>query len=195
MENEEVIVNSTIEEDPDEIVTIPFDLFQSFLGRYYIGRTPVLTLRRCCDCWGGLINPRDSAVNLFIDNISVSNSSCIPFCTRIWLNTTPLGSVLISPFVTLANTVVEPMPVSFGLLSYAQGLKIVPFNGDSLASQFARPCSTLDSAFGGKIIIPPGGNIIVFCYSHDGPGPGSGPGGGCASCEISFQWWEMPVEC
>lgn len=190
MENEELTVNSTNGRDPDEIVTIPFDLFQSFSGRYYIGRTPVLTLRRCCDCWGGLINPRDSSVNLFIDTISVSNTSGTPFCTRIWLNTTPFGRILVSPFVTLANTAVEPMPVSIGLLSSAQGLSMVPFNGDSLASQFARPFRTLDSVFGGKIIIPPGGNIIVFCYSHDGPGSA---GGACASCEISFQWWEMPV--
>jgi hypothetical protein len=192
MENEEVIVNSTCEEDPDEIVTIPFDLFQSFLGRYYIGRTPALTLRGGCDCWGGLINPRDSSVNLFIDNISVSNTSGTPFCTRIWLNTTPFGRIQVSPFVTLANTAVEPMPVSFGLLSYSLGLRIVPFNGDSMASQIARPFCSLDSSFGGKVIIPPGGNIIVFC-SSDGLGPG--PGGVCTSCEISFQWWEMPAEC
>lgn len=187
MENENVIVDSPLDEDPGEIVTIPFDLFQSFLGRYYIGRTPVLTLRGGCDCWGGLINPRDSSVNLFIDNISVSNTSGAPFCTRIWLNTTPFGRILVSPFVTLSNTAVEPMPVSFALLSYAQVLRMVPFNGDSLASQFARPFRTLDSAFGGKIIIPPGGNIIVFCHSNEGSG------GCCASCEISFQWWEMPV--
>jgi hypothetical protein len=68
---------------------------------------------------------------------------------------------------------------------------MVPFNGDSLASQIAKPFCSQDTVFGGKIIIPPGGSIILFCCSGDGP---AGPGGGCASCEISFQWWESPVE-
>ena len=190
MENEEVIVNSTAEANNDPVVTIPYDLFQSFRGKYYIGRTPILTIRSQSNCWGGLLNPHDSGVNLFIDTISVTNTSGSPFCARIWLNNTPFGRIFVSPFVTPANTAADPVRISHGLLSYAQNLRIVPFNGDSLASQFVRPQGTQLNEFGGKLILPPCGSCIFFCYARDGAG---GVSSAIQTCEISMQWWEQDV--
>lgn len=182
MENEEATLISEANNDPDQVVTIPFDLYQSFLGRYYIGRTPTLTLRPGCNCWGGLANPDDSPVNLFVDSISVSCLSPLSCCARIWLNTTLFGRIIVSPFVTLANTAVDPMPFSNALLSYAQNLRMAPFNGDSLAGEVIRPLGTLTDSFGGKLIVPPGGSVIVYLSLPDPQG--------CLNCEVSCRWWE-----
>jgi len=182
MENEEATLLPASNDDPDQTVTIPFDLYQSFLGRYYIGRTPTLTLRPGCNCWGGLANPDDSPVNLFVDLISVNGLSPVSCCARIWLNTTLFGRIFVSPFVTLANTAVNPTPYSNALFSYAQNLRIAPFNGDSLAAEVVRPLSALRDSFGGKVIIPPGGSIIIYLSLLDS--------GGCLNCEVSCRWWE-----
>lgn len=182
MENEEATLISSAADDPDRVVTIPFDLYQSFLGRYYIGRTPTLTLRPGCNCWGGLANPDDSPVNLFVDSVSVSCLSPVSCCARIWLNNTLFGQIFVSPFVTPANTAMDPVPVSNALLSYAQNLRMAPFNGDSLAGEAVRPLGTLTDSFGGKLIVPPGGSAIVFLCLPDSQG--------CLNCEVSCRWWE-----
>ncbi len=186
MENEEATLISAPCDDPEQVITIPFDLYQSFLGRYYIGRTPTLTLRPGCNCWGGLANPDDSPVNLFVDSISVACLSPVCCCARIWLSNTLFGQIFVSPFVTLANTAMDPMPVSNALLSYAQNLSIAPFNGDSLTAEIIRPLGTLTNSFGGKVIIPPGGSVIVYLSLLDS--------GGCLNCEVSCRWWEKETD-
>lgn len=182
MENEEESQHPPADGDPSQIVSIPFDLYQSFLGRYYIGRTPTLTLRPGCNCWAGLVNPDDSPVNLFIDSVTVASVSPFSCCARIWLNTTLFGLISVSPFVTLANTAINPMPNSNALLSYAQNLSMAPFNGGSLAGAVVRPMGTLTEDFGGKVVVPPGGSIIIYLSLADPRG--------CLNCEVGCRWWE-----
>lgn len=185
---------SDAQASPEEVIIVPYELYQSFMGRYYIGHTPGLTMKNGSNCWGGIINPRDSDADVFIDSICISNTSCLTVCSRTWINHTPAGSIFASKFVMPANTATNPVRHPAGRLSYAQNIRATPTDGQSLSSLFTRPFGTQTLEYGGKIIIPPGGSCIVFCYAHDLAGvTGSGAGAFTQSCEISMQWWEQPL--
>lgn len=192
MPDEELFANEPAQNDPEEIIGVPYSLFQSFLGMYYIGRTPGLIVRSGSNCWGGIINPRDSDADVFIDSISVSNTCTSAVCTRIWINNATFGSVYVSPYVTQANTTAQPSRDPSAVFSYAQDLQSTPQDGSSLASRFIGPLETQTQEFGGKLIIPPCGSCIVFCYARE---PAAKPGQAASSqtCEITMQWWEQPV--
>ncbi len=185
---EEETINTP--EIPEEVVGVPYTLLQSFLGKYYIGRSPGLFLRSGSHCWGGVINPRDSDADIFVDSISVSNTCGATVCTRIWINGTMFGNIYASPYVTPANTTADPARYPRGMFSYAQDLKSTPQDGVSLASLFVAPYASQTQEFGGKLIIPPNGSCIVFCYARDSSG---GQSSASQACEISMQWWEQQI--
>lgn len=192
MPDDEPFANAPAENDPGEVIGIPYSLFQSFLGMYYIGRTPGLFIRSGGNCWGGIINPRDSDADVFIDSISVSNTSSFAVCTRLWINSSTFGSVYVSPYVTQANTAADPPRCARAVLSYAQDLQTTPQDGNSFASRFIGPLETQTQEFGGKIIIPPCGSCIVFCYARE-PAAKPGPAASMQTCEITVQWWEQQI--
>jgi hypothetical protein len=189
---DEELIASPAQDVPEEVVGVPYSLFQSFLGKYYKGRTPGLFIKTGSNCWGGIINPRDFDADVFIDSISVSNTSTSAVCTRIWINSTTLGTVYVSPYVTPANTAAEPVRCPRAVLSYAQDLRSTPVDGASFVSRYIGPLLTHTQEFGGKLIIPPGGSCIVFCYARE-PAGNSGQAAVTQSCEISVQWWEQQM--
>lgn len=168
-------------ERPQQVVSNPYRVWQSFKGNYFIGHTPLLVLGGCGNAWGGLINPADSCVNLFINTFTVSNTSEKPFRAQIWLNARAAGDIQRSPHVTPANTAYTPLPEPEAKLLYAEGVKDWPKKGTSIFTRIAEGHATVVGNYYGKIILPPGGSFIVYLIAPD-----SCP----IKAEVAMGWWE-----
>lgn len=58
-----------------EVVSIPVSLFKSMQGKYFVGQTEPLWVGNGLNAWAGLINPRNSGVNLYANVFTISNFS------------------------------------------------------------------------------------------------------------------------
>lgn len=153
-------------------------------GKYFIGHTPFLTLSHNFNAWGGLINPADSGVNLYINTFTVSNISNTPFQTQQWLNSEPLGNFHESTYVSPANTSIHPLPTSHIALNYASHVRDLPSSGTSLFTRISQGNSTIVGNYYGKIVVPPKGSFIVYLYSV---------GGQHIKADVALGWWEDKI--
>lgn len=167
--------------EPGQVVSLQYRVYQSFLGRYFIGHTPVLCISGCQNAWGGLLNPARSGVDLFVNTFTVSNMSGTAFRSVAWLNADPNGRASYSPYVSCANTALDPVPRPKVVLASAQTQNDPFYEGTSLFTRICSPRSTVVGNYYGKIIVPPGGSFIVVLY-----GAGQQP----IKAEVSFGWWE-----
>lgn len=167
-----------------DIVSLEYRVNKSFEGKYFMGHTPSLCLSSHENAWGGLYNPRGSKVNLFVNTFTVSNSSSIPFRAELWLNSNIIVRGQISPYISPANTAKTPLPKSEIAILYAQDIKDIPMNGESIFSRIAEANSTTVGNYYGKIIIPPGGSFIVFLHT---------PGSQNINAEVAFGYWVEKV--
>ena len=169
---------------PIEVVSIPNPLSKSIKGRYFVGQTETLILGQDFNAWGGLINPSNSGVNLFVNVYTVTNFSEIPFLAQIWFNTKPPGRGVISHEVSSGNTTLSPLPVPKTELQFVQSVSGFPTGGVNVLDRLVGPIGTLVSEDDGKWIIPPGGNFTVFLVS---------PGAELIKSLIAFGWWEEKI--
>ncbi|MFA5383505.1 MAG: DUF6143 family protein [Eubacteriales bacterium] len=168
-----------------EVVCIPNPLSKSIKGQYFVGQTETLILSQDLNAWGGLINPSDSGVNLFVNVYTVTNFSETPFLAQIWFNTEPPGKGVVSDEVSPGNTTLSPLPVPKIELQYVQSVGGFPTGGVNVLDRLVGPKGTLASEDDGKWIIPPGGNFIVFLES---------PGAELIKAIIAFGWWQEKIK-
>lgn len=171
-------------EMPLYVINNPYRVAQSFAGRYFIGHTPILTLRRRLNAWGGLLNDAGSGVDIFLNTFTVSNIGDVPIRAELWLNATPPGKPSYSESVSAANTAITPVPQPSATLAYAQQLPYVPAKGVSLFSRIVGASSTEVGNYYGKIVVPPGSDVIVFLHA---------PSDRTVKAEIALGWWENTV--
>lgn len=160
-----------------DVVCLEYRVNKSFEGKYFMGHTPVVTLGRT-HAWGGVFNPENSGVNLYICTFTVSNFSAVPFQSQLWI-TPDLHSGEESPFAACANAVKKRRPK--GCIRYAQGVSDTPSGGASLFTRIAGPHSTEVGNYYGKIVVPPGGSFVAFLYA---------PGAQRIKAEVALGWWE-----
>jgi hypothetical protein len=160
-----------------EVVSLEYRVNKAFEGKYFMGHTPMMALRGQ-NAWGGLVNPKGSGTDLFINTVTVSNFSDAPFQAELWVNTPP-DRALISPFVSQSNTAKMPREPKAQLV-YQPGAGSAPMIGMSLFSRVAQAHDTVVGNYYGKIVIPPGGSFLVFLYAPKGE----------ADTEVALGWWE-----
>ena len=51
-------------ENNNHVVSLEYRVHQAFLGRYFMGHTPQLTLPPCGSVWAALYNPPASGMNI-----------------------------------------------------------------------------------------------------------------------------------
>ena len=166
---------------PSQVVNLPYRVYQSFCGRNFMGHTPFLTYGENRNAWGGLLNPMDSGINLFINTFTVSNLSEGPVLAELWLNAWPEGDVMKSPFLSPANTAITPLPIPKSIVVYSQNVKDCVAGGANIFGRIIGAHSTEVGNYYGKIIVPPGGSFIVCLHAS---------GLQCAKADIAFGWWE-----
>ncbi len=165
-------------------VNIPNPLFQSLLGRYFVGQTEHIRFGKGKNAWGGLVNPSKSDVHLFVNAFTITNHSNQPFEAEIWFNSIPPGKPMISNNVTPANTALSPLPQPEVKIGYAEFVEGFPKKGVMAFRRIVPPQSTLTSDEDGKFIFPPGGSFIIFLVS---------PNNEIIQAEVAFGWFEKDM--
>lgn len=148
---------------PIEVVNITSPAFNSELGRYFIGKTGLLNFGGGYYAWGGIVNPIDSGVNLYIDIFTITNFSAQNFVGQIWLNADPPEKSAVSSNVTPTNQSVSPPPIPKAIMKYA-GYSTEPMTkGVNIFDRIVAQNSTLVSdSHNGSIIIGPGGSFSII---------------------------------
>jgi hypothetical protein len=181
--------------DPDwndrlvKAVNIPIELYQSDIGRYFIGYVDGLTFGQGTSTWARLYNPTDSRVLLHVNVWTVTDISEAPFRAQFWFNASVPGAYQTAP-VTPTNTAIRPVPVPKIELQFASGVTQTPEGGIKAFVRRGEPGTTVVETENGKLIFPPGGSFLVYLSLTDKPEvPAEG--------RVAFGWWEedLPRPC
>lgn len=167
--------------------SIPYTLYQSELGRYFIGKTlqlnPTLPSTHSI---AALVNPTTSVRNIYVNVITVLNPSLAIVTADFYLKSTLPSGTSISTLVSCTNLTLNPQPNPYGQVQFlASASNTPPTGGVSIFSRIVTPYST-EIVDGGQIIIPPGQSLIVYLsgLAHN------------SKIVVAFGWWEeSPYNC
>lgn len=170
---------------PIEVVNITSPAFNSKLGRYFIAKTGLLNFGSEYYAWGGIVNPINSGVNLYIDFFTITNFSIQNFIGEIWLNADPPKKAVVSSDVTTTNQAVSPLAIPKAVMKFA-GYSTGPMiKGMNIFDRIVAHNSTLVSdSHNGSIIINPGGSFSILLRP---------PGFQYITGTIVLTWWEEKI--
>jgi hypothetical protein len=173
-------------EQPIEVVNITSPALNSRRGKYFIGQTGLLNFGGGYYAWGGLVNPIDSGVNLYIDIFTITNFSNQNFISEILLNATPPKNAAVSFNVTPTNQAISPFPQPKAVMKYA-GYTAEPMTkGVNIFDRIVTQNSTLVSdSHNGSIIIGPGDSFSTLLRP---------PGYQHITGTIVMTWWEEAAD-
>jgi hypothetical protein len=167
---------------PTEVVNITSPALNSRRGKYFIGQTGLLNFGGGYYAWGGIVNPADSGVNLYIDIFTITNFSSQNFISEIWLNAGPPRKAAVSYNVTPTNQALSPSPQPKAVMKYAGYFAEPMSKGVNIFDRIVPQNSTLVSdSHNGSIIIGPGGSFSILLRR---------PGYQYITGTIVMTWWE-----
>lgn len=171
-----------MDNQPVEVVNVTSPALNSRRGKYFIGKTGLLNFGGGYYAWGGIVNPVDSGVNVYIDIFTITNLSNQNFLGEIWLNANPPRNAAVSSQVTPTNQAITPSPHPKAVMKYA-GYSAEPMSkGVNIFDRIVNQNSTLVSdSHNGSIIIGPGGSFSILLRS---------PGYQYITGTIVLTWWE-----
>jgi hypothetical protein len=146
---------------PDQVVSIPESAYKSRLGKLFVGRTEFLVFCNNDHAWGGLINPVDSGVNLYINSFTISNFTNTPLVGDVWFNSRLPENFQVSSNVSPENTALCPLPEPRARLLYSCHAEDKPICGVNPFLRITEPFSTLRAAQDGEQIIRPEAVILL----------------------------------
>ncbi len=179
-ENSNYIVNNK-NIKPQEVVSIPVSLFKSMQGKYFVGQTETLWVGNGLNAWAGLVNPRNSYVNLYANVFTISNFSNDYLTAEIWLNTNFPKKGSVSHKISPTNTSLNPLPKNKVDIRFIESTTMVPKNGVNVYERIVPPNTTLVGEEDGKFIESPGGNYVVVIKSSSSK---------LDKVIVAFGWWE-----
>ena len=142
-------------------VNIPIELYQSTLGRYFIGYADDLSFGRNTSAWARLYNPEGSGVNLHVNVWTVTDISDAPFRAQFWFNASVPGAYSTAAG-TPTNTAIRPVPVPKVEMQLASDVTATPVGGVKAFVRRGQPLETMVETENGKLIFPPGGSFLVY---------------------------------
>ena len=148
-------------------------------GYYFIGQTPMLT-QTTDNAMVALVNPITSTANVYINVQTISNLSGSLATAYFYIGGTLPTSGTISPFISVSNTTINPVPNSNAQIQYILNSSYTPLG----VSQFMRliPTNqTLVDDIGGRIILAPGRSLVVLLQGLIG------------NVAMAFGWWEKQL--
>jgi len=166
----------------DKTVSIPYALYQSEQGNYFIGQTPILNGENGL-ALAALVNPRNSGVNIYLNAITVTNLSEQRISAEIYLKYKLKGG-LISDLVSVANLSYNPDPSPKVQIKYLDTVTENTNEGIPIFTRIVPPSSTL-VIDGGQIIIPPGESLVVYLGGILPVQPDS--------TIVALGWWEEKI--
>jgi hypothetical protein len=176
------ITLSKKENQPKEVIVLSDAVYHSYLGKYFLGQTDLITFGGSYNAWGALVNPAGSNVNLFLNAYTISNFSNEPLTAEGWLSSTLPGDAKVSRFVAAGNQSISPPPMPKVKILSASLTAGTPAGGTYTFVRRVEPNQTLTKHdFQGMYIIPPGSSFAIFFLS---------PGRNRVQTRLAFGWWE-----
>jgi hypothetical protein len=170
------------EKPPYEVTTLPENVYHSYLGEYFLGQSDIISLGGGYNGWGGLVNPADSKVNMFLNAYTITNYSNEPLTAEAWLNSILPGKGKTSPNFAAGNQSIIPPPMPKGEIESVSFVSRKPIGGTHGFVRRVEPTVTLTKHdFQGMFIIPPGSSFSLFFLS---------PGNRKVYARVAFGWWE-----
>lgn len=143
----------------------------SFGSRYY--------------AFGGLINPRNSNVNMFLNAYTITNFCNQPLTAEGWLSSELPGKSNVSTHVAAGNQSITPTPTPHVEIQSANFVSDMPTGGTYTFTRRVEPDATLSKHdFQGMYIIPPGSSFVLFFLP---------PGKEQVQVRVAFGWWEEKI--
>lgn len=103
-------VNNSLKKE----VSIPYALYQSELGRYFIGETiPLNPTGENTNVITALVNPLCSSKKLYVNVITVLNTSATPINAHFYLRSPLPSGTSISTSVSCTNLTINPFPIPY----------------------------------------------------------------------------------
>jgi hypothetical protein len=168
-----------------QIVNITSPALNSRYGRYFIGQTGQLNFGGVYNAWGGIINPINSGVNLFIDIFTITNFSTQNFLGEIWLNVNVPINAEVSTTVTPANQGISPQQMPKAVMKYADYFTEPITRGVNIFDRIVTSNSTLVSdSHDGSIIIGQGRSFSILLRPQ---------GSEYIKGTIVLTWWEEAI--
>lgn len=156
-------MSEEMSKQPIEVVNITSPALNSRLGRYFIAQTGLLNFGNGYNAWGGIINPIDSGVNLYIDIFTITNFSTESFLGEIWLDADAPVIAVDSATITPSNQAISPPPIPNAVMKDASYFAGPMSGGVNIFGRIVTPNSTLVSdSHSGSIIIGPGGSFSIL---------------------------------
>lgn len=165
MQNCENNINPILLSNPiTQVADMPYPLYLSLLGKYFVGYADELEFDNRTIAWAGLVNPIHSGVNLSIYVWTITNIGQFPLQAEVWINAVPPGCPIRSELVTPANTAIQPLPRPRVDLLQGNNVSREPNYGIKLFNREVDPEITIVSEENGALIFPPGGSLIITLY-------------------------------
>ena len=169
---------------PQEVVSIPVSLYKSMKGKYFVGQTETLWVGNESNAWAGLVNPRNSDVNLYANVFTISNLSNDYLTAQIWLNVSFPEKASVSNNISSTNTALKPLPKNKVNIRYIKSTTMLPKDGVNVYERIVPPNTTLVGEEDGKFIEAPGGSYTLIIKSSSLK---------LDKVIVAFGWWEKPV--
>lgn len=169
-----------------QAVDMPYALYLSLQGKYFIGFAADVQFSNYKYGWAGLVNPSHSCVNLHVYVWTVTNFGIYPLNAEIRFNTkTPEGTVT-SDYITPANTAFCPLPQPKVRILQANNVSGDPPCGDRILVRKVPSEVTIVGEEDGGFIFPPGGSFSVLLSDAEASNKS-----GIAN--VAFGWYEEEI--
>ncbi|ACL75741.1 DUF6143 family protein [Ruminiclostridium cellulolyticum] len=173
------------EKQPKKVIVLSDAVYHSYLGKYFLGQTDLITFGGSYNGWGALINPENSNVNMFLNAYTISNFASVPLTAEGWLSSVLPGKPKLSPYFAAGNQSITPSPMPKVKIKNASMVSPTPTSGTYTFVRRVEPNETLTKHdFQGMYIIPPGSSFALFFLS---------PGKEQIQTRVAFGWWEEKV--
>ncbi|MDF2677812.1 MAG: hypothetical protein K0Q97_2142 [Bacillota bacterium] len=167
--------------NPKDVVSISVPLYESIDGHYFVGQTCPLMVKDGTYAWAGLVNPRKSYSELYVNVFTISNFSDNYLTAEIWLNVDFPNKACVSHKVSPTNTAINPLPENNVEIKYIDSTNKLPEEGINVYERIVPPYATLVSEEDGKFIVPPCGNYTLIIKSSSS---------NLDKVIVAFGWWE-----
>lgn len=163
-------------------VSIEYPLYQSKKGLYFIGQTPTISSANSQSI-AALVNPTNSSVSIYLNSLTVTNTSNLTLTATVFLRAIAPGSAA-STFVSCTNVSICPSPQPCGQIQYSNTVTTAPAVGVPIFTRVIPGISTtvID---GGQIIIPPNSSILVYVNGLQSTS--------ADNVIVAFGWWEEMI--
>jgi hypothetical protein len=170
---------------PQKVIVMKDSVYHSQLGEYFLGQTEIISFGGNLKAWGGLFNPPNSNINLFLNAYTISNFSDQPITAEGWLGSKFTGKAVTSSHFAAGNQSITPPRQPGVLIKSADFVQDTPRGGTYTFVRRIEPSVTLTKHdFQGMYIIPPGSSFALFFLP---------PGEFLVHVKIAFGWWEEEI--